>query len=166
MKAYPVKAMLVFALGAALAGCAGEGPDEGAAATGAADGDPGLPDDPGPSMAEVRAANFQDGYHFVQISSHGAPRWSAWADEIDDHDGHVINSHSIGTTSGGKANFWYWGYRGTHYLVHIWSIRGDLRGHVWEDTISPTTVDWCYQVAWNGNVSRTGNSNGGGCNIH
>ena len=165
MKAYPVKTVLVFALGAALAGCGGEGPDEGTAATGAADGDPGVADNAGPSMAEVRAANWQDGYHFVQISSHGSPRWSAWVDEVDDHDGHVINSHSVGARSGGKANFWYWGYPGTHYLVHIWTVRGISGGHVLQETINPTTLDWCYLVNPVGDAYRTGNSTTG-CNSH
>jgi hypothetical protein len=164
MKAYPVKAVLVFALGAALAGCSGEGPDEAADATGAAADAGEAADDAGPSMAEVRAGNFKDGYHFVQISTHGAPRWSAWVDERDDRDGHLINTHSVGTRSGGKANFWYWGYPGTHYLIHIWSAQGN-GGHVVEETITPTTIDLCYQVNALGVARRTGDSTNG-CNIH
>ena len=165
MKAYPVKAVLVFALGAALAGCGGEGPDEAADATGAA-GDAGAAaDDPGPSMAEVRAANWQTGYHFVQISSHGSPRWSAWVDEISDRDGTRINSHSVGARSGGKVNFWYWTYPGTHYVVHIWSVRGLSGGHVLQENISSTTLDYCYLVKPVGDVYRTGDSTGD-CNDH
>jgi hypothetical protein len=164
-----LSAVLLLVCGGLLSACAGEGPDDmssepGAGAATADDSNTSVDDVGIDSNAQVRAGNWETGYHFVQISTRAAPRWSAYVDEILDRNGAVINSHSSGTRSGGKVNFWYWTYPGTHYHVHIWTLGGS------PSTIDyypgSTTVDHCYQVSWSGAVSDKGTSDGGGCDSH
>jgi hypothetical protein len=162
-------AVLVLVWGGWLSACGGEAPDDTSSEPGAG---AATPDDSNTSIddvgigsnAEVRAGNWETGYHFVQISTHGAPRWSGYVDEIRDDNGAVINSHSMGTRSGGKVNFWYWAYPGTHYHVHIWALSGVL-GHSFDAYPYPTTLDRCYQVSALGSISDKGSSLSG-CDSH
>jgi hypothetical protein len=161
-------AVLILVCGGLLSACEGDLPDDtssepGAGAETTDDSNTSVDDVGIDSNAQVRAGNWETGYHFVQISTHGAPRWSAYVDELRDDNGDRINSHSVGTRTGGKANLWFWGYPGTHYHVHIW-VLGSTRA--FDSNVYPTTVDRCFQISALGSIADKGDSVHDGCNSH
>ena len=160
-------AVLILVCGGLLSACEGELPDEtssepGTGAETTDDSNTSVEDVGVDSKAQVRTGNFVTGYHFVQISTHGSPRWSAYVDEFRDDNGDRINSHSVSTRSGGKVNLWFCAYPGTHYHVHVWEAT--VGNYEWWS--KDTTVDQCFQVQAFGGIRYTGNSYSGGCDSH
>ena len=166
-------AVWALALGGMLSAC-GELPEEGAGTDvpGATDDDEviivggggaGGTNGVGPdSKAQVwSAGNYVDGYHFVQVSTKGAPLWSAWVDQVDSKTHRLINHQATRKKSGGKVTFWFWGYPGTSFRVHL-DDNGVSSREWW---MHETRLDYCFRVKEFGQLQYTGDSLQG-CNEH